>query len=443
MACWLYNVFDKERFAGIMAREGIDLNLDASSQQRVDEIVDLITRRVDALSSLESMPFSMNLADDARSFNFARMAAAASKSGLAWLSRKEADLFQTRIAPVSTIHFVNDIMFGRRVVEPARSGDEWLCKNRPTNSTMKVRWEQFSDLISDRKHSVRGGWIYAEPADVLPDVVKLFKVSLEDNVVETRKKLQNSPELKAVLDQFSAMLDSASGSPTVTIPQNAPIGDIFATSPACMRSLDSKISRGVDIGYTAYLILSFYLKTFMSREALVTYFYNRNPENTRNYGTLDDFLIDRKELDYIFKQMYGEAGGNANYVSYACKRIQEERVCPFCDTGRIIETMEAIDGVVLDEMRRGARERVLETIRDLSRSGNPKRACGLEWQLRFFTGYVAARMVHGREIDKKKYVSHPVKGYFEDAIGVLEKRRQHREPAGGGSPENAGTTPTS
>lgn len=432
MACWLYNVFDKERFSGIMSREGIDLNLDASSQQRVDEIAGLITRRADALSSIESTPFSMNITDDARSFNFARMAAAASKSGLAWLLRKESDLFHARINPSSMQHFLNDIMFGHRVIESARAGDEWLCKNRPVNSTMKVRWERFSDLAADRKHSVRDGWIYAGLADILPEVVKVYRAALEDNITETRKKLQNSPDLKAILEQFAALLDSASGTTAVTIPQNAPVTEIFATSPACMRLLDSKISRGVDIGHTAYLILSFYLKAFMSRDALATYFYNRNPENTRNYATMDDFL--RKELDYVFKQMFGEAGGCTNYVSYKCTSIQDERVCPYCDTTRVIETIEALDGDVLGDLRHGARERVLETVRDLCRSGNPKRACGLEWQLRFFTGYVAARMVHGREIDKKKYVSHPVKGYFEDAINVLEKRRQSREPANAAEP---------
>ena len=438
ITCWLYSVINKDRFAGIMSREGIDLILDAGSQTRVDEVSNLISRRVGALSAVRSRPFGMDLADDVRSFNFVRMVSAVARSGSSsWFAQKEAELFQSRLKSVPLMHFLNDIMFDRRVIEPARTGDAWLCKDRSPGSSVKVRWEAFSDLAADRKHSIRDGWIYIDPELVIPEVAKVFRAAIESSIADTRKKLQNTPELKGVLENFSSIIEAVPGYSESAVRQDAPVLEIFSMSPPCMRVLDDSVSRGVDIGYTAYLILSFYLKTFMTREALVAYFFERNPENARSYADVSDYLTSRRDLDYIFKQMFGEAGGGANYVSFACKRIHDERVCPFCDTSRIVDVVNSIDGQTLDTLRRGPRERVLEIIRDLSRSGNFKRACGLEFQLRFFTFYIAARLAHGSEIDKKKYIVYPV-GYFQHAAAVLEKRaRASAEESAQNRDENA------
>jgi len=436
--CWLYNVFNKERFAGIMGREGIDLILDASSQPRIDEITALITRRSEALSSVGARSFDMELSDDARSFNFSRMAAAASRSSSRFV-QKESELFRSRLGSIALPHFINDIMFDHHVIESPRSSDAWLCKDRSPGNNVKVRWEQFSDLIADREHSVKDGWIFVEQELVVPKVVKLFRVALERNIAETRKKLANNPDLKVLLENFAPAIDGSSGSEPVTIDEGTPVLDILANSPMCMRLLDSAISRGVDIGYDAYLILSFYLKTFVDREVLVTYFFERNPENTRNYSNVSDYLSSRKELDYRYKQMFGEAGGGTSYLSFGCDRMHDDRNCPFCDAGHIVEVMESNDGQVLDTMRKGPRARVLELIRDLTRAGDFTRACGLEFQTRYFPFYIQARLAHGSEIDKKKYISYPV-AYFWSAIKILEKRNAAPRPDEEPSSDGEGTS---
>lgn len=422
MACWLYNLNDVEGFKAVMKSEGIVLDVDFDDDSQVNSVTTLITSRI---QQLESGTILMSFPDDVRSFTYLRLAAAMSRHGKSWHAQKETEIFSKRIQslPVGDIIlFVNDIITKEQSIEIASSKDDvnYQRDYNRSRSRVKVKWYRFSELMPPRKFTVSKGWIYTCIDDIVPGIVKIFKDSLESSVNDASKKFASNKS--PVIAAYANMLDSMIDVPTV--PDGSSIADIISISPSCMRVLDSNISKGIDIGYFGHLILSFYLKTYMPRDDLVEYFYRRNPSNVSTYPSVDSYLSARHELDYIFKQMYGELGGGTNYASFACKRIADEGYCPFSSMNgsnpddchdrvagliAMAEIITSIDDATMN--------RIVASISNIAAKGHASRACGMEFQSRFDNTAIES-FRNARMVGSKKYIAHPVKAYLDDALKI-------------------------
>ena len=441
MACWLYNLNDVEGFKVVMKSEGIVLDVDFDDDSQVNSMTTLITSRI---QQLESGTILMSFPDDIRSFTYLRLAAAMSMHGKSWYAQKETEIFSKRIQSLTAsdiISFVNGIMTKEQSIDIVSSNDDvnYQRDYNRSRSKIKSKWYRFPELMPSRKFTVSKGWIYTYIDEIIPGIVKTFKDSLESSVNDASKKFasNNSPVIAAYANMLDSMID------VPTVPDGSSVSDIISISPSCMRILDSNISKGVDIGYIGHLILSFYLKTYMSRDDLVEYFYRRNPSNVSTYSSVDSYLSARHELDYIFKQMYGELGGGTNYASFACKRIADEGYCPFASMNgsnpddchdRVMGLISMAETVVpIDD---ATMNRIVAAISNIAAKGHVSRACGMEFQSRFDQASIES-FKNSRMIGSKKYVAHPVKAYLDDALKVKNPPENSRDrPASEASESN-------
>lgn len=427
--CWMYNLFDKDRFNSIVEREGIDLSVDFSSEESVMKLVDTITKRIAALDAGKiNVPFQ----DDVIGYNVLRLAASMSTRGKSWYLQKEVEIFKNRVGGLKDgeiISIVNDMLFkGKIVMERAmdRELKAFYQKVEDNAMAVKVKWNVFSGLIREREHTVHGGWIFTTMRDMMFDIASIFKDALLSSLNETYKRIEGT-EMETILepcvDLIDAMVDE------VNVPANTSMDDILQISPLCMRILDKEMASGVNIGYTSYLILAFFLKSYKEHDELVNYFYSRNPQNNK-YATVEEFLKDQEGLSYTFKQMYGQKGGGTSYKSYKCSSIKAEGVCPFASmmgkqdetTDRMKSLMDRFNGTVMGKLDDGTRSMIANVLAKIVQSGNTARACGFEFETRF-----EIEKVLSRQRGKRRYVSHPVKAYFEEAIKARDGGKENKD----------------
>lgn len=417
---WLYNIFDPDRFKDIIEEKGIDLTIDFMDEKKISEFIDLIAARLECLDAGE-MIMNMTMDDDIKSFSYLMMVASLTRRGRSWYTYKESKLFEKRIlgSVRSVARFLNEEIFGENVVSPVRSSEKRWYPDPRVEGKVKVKWERFPGLLSNRDATVYSGWIYTTEESVIKDVGKnLFKARLNRELTSLSILLKKEG-LDEVLSGYVPMIEGMLDIPD--IPGNASVIDIVNNSPACIRSIDRDISYGVDIGYTGYLIQSFYLKTFKDREDLVYYFYSRNPENLEAYPSVDAFLNNRRDVDYIFKQMYGETGGGINYSSYSCKTIHDEGYCPFSSVDSAVNFVMEFDSDVFSSMTDGEVDKIIDLVKSKA-SFTFKACCGMEFYIKHRTKMLK-ESISRRSNVKNKYVGHPVRAYFDDVLreGILNE----------------------
>jgi DNA primase large subunit len=415
---WVYNLFDKERFINVALREGVTIDMDFGDENSLDRVTAVANDRVDKLKN--GVEPASTAVDDITGFNFLRLVAAVAGDGSSWLVHVETDLFKKRIEKLDSLaRFVNTFMFNKTVITDVSSAENSLY-TRPTPGVqrVKVRWDVFSDLIAGRKYTVRGGWIYTTSDVIVPEIVKLFKAAMEGNITETRRKIRGTDTAK-ILEQYAPMIDNMVK--RATLPAGAGIDEIMSSSPPCIRLIDSEIASGVHVTYEARLIIAFFLKRFVDRGTMIEYFYRRNPDNVREYQSAEDFMTGRKELDYIFHHMYGETGGGTSYKSYGCKGIKEEGECPFVSASRAVDAITELEREKMETLDDNVKNRVIAVLSRFVSVDGQNRACGFSFQIRYYTGYIINRVRSNNDIDKRKFIPHPM-AYIEDAIKLKEKQ---------------------
>ncbi len=421
MIGWTYGLTNKEEFINSKGTFSIDL----SDEQQLNDALNIVVHRV---QDIDRGMLNATGDDDVNGFLLLKMIASTANGGKGWFVNKESKVFLNRLEKVGgkeLIHFLNDVFFGREVAAVTTDGDaRYYGGQSRDHAKIKVRWECFSGLIAGRKMTVSGGWIYTHAPVIVDETAKIYKKLLEDNVKETGKKL-NGTATGELVKQYAGLVDSMVA--TIALPEGTTVKNIIDLAPACMRLLDKGIAAGADVSYDQHLILSFFLKTYMERTGLVEYFYTRNPRNSATYPTVDDFLRERRDLDYIFKQMYGHAGGGTNYVTFSCKKINENNSCPFAISNMTTDAeseemmrdvLMSIDRDVLDGLDEGTIKKIVSMFAMIARMPNPGRACGLEFQMRFDTGSVMDAIRRSLPLPGKKVVAHPVRAYLDDALRV-------------------------
>lgn len=432
MEFWTYNLFDKDRFQDLVNLEGIDLSIDLTSENEIREITDLV---VDRMTMLEGGDFTMGTKPDVISYNLLRIAAALSDRGQSWFFQKESDLFKKRVQSIDDVKilvsYINHVVFNGNI------SVDFVTKKEMKNyyhhdvkergkKHLKLSWKPFSSLIKDRKYTVHDGWIYAHATEMKSSVIGTFKEALVADISQLRKVLLDT-DMATIMQPCADLVDGMVE--TVALPDNTTMGEILARAPLCMRILDRELAAGVDIGHKSSLILAFFLKAYKGRDELVEYFFSRSPRN-KQYASSTDFLADQRFLDYIFKQMYGEKGGGTSYKPHKCTTIYNEGACPFASMmekpsetrDRMERVLKAHDGDVLDRLNDDKKGMLINVMSKLVQSGNRARACGIEFEARFET----EKIVHDRR-GKRRYVSHPVKAYFEEAVKIEHPDGDDRE----------------
>lgn len=410
---WTYNIFDAEKFRKIAAGENIDFKIDYVDGKLVPDLERVVMDRVALLKN--GKPIEMSFADDVASYNVTRLIASICTSGKQWYASREAALFKLRMGGMHDAIGAINYFFGTEIARELTPAERRVAELSKLKNPVNVKWQFFSTLLKTRKYSVKGGWICA-PLDLIKDIIaSKYKKSLENRLKKDWKSLQDGSELLGILGQYITLLDEVAPARDTPIPESTEITYIIALSPLCIRELDYDIQRGVDIGYEAYIRLSFYLKTFLDLESLRQYFYTRNPLNARAFSSVDQYINSIPNLDYAIKYWYGESGSTKSYNSYACEKFATVGLCPFMYGKTIERVVTRHDGEVLSLLDDHARQVVLAKITGLSAKKWRSWACGSEFCARF-----------SFEPTERVKINYPVV-YFNKGVEITRSR--HEQPA--------------
>lgn len=424
--CWTYNLFNPTKFKEILNEEEVSLIIDVEDGKLSDRMEKMLLNRKESLA-ISPEKFFMNFNEDVMSYNLLRLIASVSEQGRRWFITKETELFVHRINTINSnkMAFINDI-FGKKTVKNTTTSDidgEGYFSRKPwkdidgvinpfdPNETLKIRWNHFTHLIKKRGFTVKDGWIYTTWNDVFGIMKKKFKIQLENRMKVDQKNVLKNEELHEILEEYATVIDGMLPKRENVELESTEIDYIIALSPLCMRVMDRRLQLGDSLGHEANLILSFFLKKFLSIEELQEYFYSRNPVNQKEFSSVDDYMRNIEHLDYIFKFMYGKVGIGKNYNPHGCKKIQEKMECPFLKQD-IDKELEIMNKELIEPIDDTGKRSLMRKFKRMSRSRQGNRACGTEFMLRM-----------GFDTSTKKNVFHPIFGYFEHALKIAKERK--------------------
>jgi len=117
-----------------------------------------------------------------------------------------------------------------------------------------------------------------------------------------------------------------------------------------------------------------------------------------------------------------------NYSSFACKRITNEGYCPIAAMKnlKLAECHDRVLGLLADrlgDLDDASKERVVKTLSYLIINGSIARACGLDFQIKFDEEAIDS-FKKGATVKNKKYVSHPVKAYFDEVLKIKNPKKE-------------------
>jgi len=416
---WFYGERKNDVFFETLEKYKFDF--DTISDVNSDQVKEWVDIRKKLYESED--PFIINVEDDISSHFVMRILCAANSAITEWIISKETELFIKRMQ----YHYINVKKKLKEILNYVFM-EEIRQKKTRTATIYQIMWFWAAKIVFQWNNvNMKNGWInieileerkdfierYSKLESIVSDVIKTtfrksfkdFSKSLTPEIIEPYKIFAQFvfADVVEIID-FSKSLDD--------------IGDIINQSPMCIINLDNFLQKE-GLGYDLIIQLSLYMKTFLSIDNLIAYFYKRDIRN-KGYPSLQSFIDDHPDLIYHLEHQYGSGGSGINYNAMGCAKSRARGYCFFMNSPSIVgEKLHLLydkkDGKKRESKEENKVNRVINAVKDAISHRNYSKACWLEKCLRTnnLDMKVKITMIKGKPKISKSYINHSIGDYYK------------------------------